>query len=76
MYYSSAPMIILVLVVTPGQLLSLNKELVSSTSPSTALNGAILPRDRNVGGIDIDTIVTPFGSIGLMVIVASIMPNS
>jgi len=76
MYDASAPMINPVLVVTPGQLLSLNKELVSSTSPSTALNGAILPRDRNVGGIDIDTIVTPFGSIGLMVIDPNIMPNS
>ena len=76
LYDASAPMINPVLVVTPGQALSLNKELVSSTTPSTALNGAIIPRDRNVGGIDIDTIVTPFGSIGLMVIDPNIMPNS
>ena len=76
MYDAQAPMINPVLVVTPGQLLSLNKELVEATSPATAMNAAILPRDRNIAGVDIDTIVTPFGAIGLMVIDPNIMPNS
>ena len=76
MYDAQAPMIQPVLVVTPGQLLSLNKELVEATSPATAMNAAILPRDRNIAGVDIDTIVTPFGAIGLMVIDPNIMPNS
>ena len=28
---------------------------------------AVLPRDRNIAGVDIDTIITPFGNIGLVV---------
>ena len=72
LYDASAPMINPVLVVTPKQLLALNKELVGGT---IGLAAAILPRDRNVAGIDIDTVVTPFGSIGMMVIDPNIMPS-
>ena len=43
MYDAQAPMIQPVLVVTPGQLLSLNKELVEATSPATAMTAAIIP---------------------------------
>ena len=46
------------------QLLDLNTE----HGGNVGITGAIIPRDRNVAGIDIDTVVTPFGSIGLMVI--------
>jgi hypothetical protein len=53
-----------VLFISPAMLLDLNKELVNPTV-SGALTGGILPRDRNVGGVDIDTIVTPFGAMGL-----------
>ena len=66
-----APMIQPVLVVTPKQLLALNKELLSGTIGTTA---AILPRDRNIAGVDIDTVITPFGSLGMMVIDGNIMP--
>ena len=38
--------------------------------------GAIIPRDRNVAVIDIDTVITPFGAIGLMVIDPDIMPDN
>ena len=60
---AGAPMRQPVLFVSPTMLLDLNKELVKATVGS--VNYGILPRDRNVGGVDIDTIVTPFGSIGL-----------
>ena len=71
MYDNHAPMSQPVLCVSPKQLLDLNNELVKGT---VDIAGAIIPRDRNVAGIDIDTIVTPFGSIGMMVIDPNIMP--
>jgi len=71
LYDAHAPMIQPVLCVNPKQLLDLNKELLSGT---VGITGAILPRDRSIAGIDIDTIVTPFGAIGLMVIDPNIMP--
>jgi len=71
LYDAHAPMQSPVLCVTPKQLLDLNKELLQGT---VGITGAIIPRDRNVAGIDIDTIVTPFGSIGMMVIDPNIMP--
>jgi len=61
-----------VLCVSPKQLLDLNNELVKGT---VDIAGAILPRDRNVAGIDIDTIITPFGSIGMMVLDPNIIPT-
>ena len=72
MYDNHAPMTQPVLCVSPKQLLDLNNELVKGT---VDIAGAILPRDRNVAGIDIDTIITPFGSIGMMVIDPNIMPS-
>jgi len=72
LYDAHAPMKQPVLVVTPKQLLALNKELAKGT---IGLAAAIIPRDRNVAGIDIDTVVTPFGSIGMMVIDPNIMPS-
>jgi hypothetical protein len=63
LYDAGAPMRQPVLFVSPTMLLDLNKELVSATVGS--VNYGILPRDRAVGGVDIDTIVTPFGQIGL-----------
>ena len=72
MYDNHAPMKQPVLCVTPQQLLDLNNELVKGT---VDIAGAIIPRDRNVAGIDIDTVITPFGSIGLMVIDPNIMPT-
>ena len=63
LYDAGAPMRQPVLFVSPTMLLDLNKELVKATVGS--VNYGILPRDRNVGGVDIDTIVTPFGSLGL-----------
>ena len=72
MYDNHAPMNQPVLCVTPQQLLDLNNELVKGT---VDIAGAIIPRDRNVAGIDIDTVITPFGSIGLMVIDPEIMPT-
>ena len=72
MYDNHAPMSQPVLCVTPQQLLDLNNELVKGT---VDIAGAIIPRDRNVAGIDIDTIITPFGSIGMMVIDPNIMPT-
>jgi len=65
LYDAQAPMQNLVLVVNPEQLLDLNKELINATVGST--NYAILPRERNVAGVDIDTVITPFGNIGLVV---------
>jgi hypothetical protein len=71
MYDNHAPMTNPVLCVSPKQLLDLNNELVKGT---VDIAGTILPRDRNVAGVDIDTVITPFGSIGLMVIDPDIMP--
>jgi hypothetical protein len=71
LYDAHAPMVQPVLCVTPKQLLDLNKELLAG---SVGITGAILPRDRNLAGIDIDVIVTPFGQIGMMVIDPNIMP--
>jgi hypothetical protein len=73
LYDAHAPMQSPVLCVSPKQLLDLNKELLAG---SVGITGAILPRDRSIAGIDIDTIVTPFGSIGLMVIDPNIMPSN
>lgn len=64
LYDAGAPLREPVLFISPQMLLDLNKELVNPTV-SGALTGGILPRDRNVGGVDIDTIVTPFGAMGL-----------
>ncbi len=72
MYDNHAPMKQPVLCVSPQQLLDLNNELVKGT---VDIAGAIIPRDRNIAGIDVDTVVTPFGSIGLMVIDPDIMPS-
>jgi len=63
LYDAGAPMRQPVLFVSPTMLLDLNKELINATVGS--VNYGILPRDRNVGGVNIDTIVTPFGQIGL-----------
>ena len=71
MYDNHAPMKQPVLSVSPAQLLDLNNELVKGT---VDIAGAIIPRDRNVAGIDVDTIITPFGSIGMMVIDPNILP--
>ena len=73
LYDAHAPMVQPVLCVTPKQLLDLNKELLAG---SVGITGAILPRDRNLAGIDIDVIVTPFGQIGMMVIDPNIMPDN
>ena len=73
MYDNHAPMSNPVLCVSPSQLLDLNNELVKGT---VDIAGAIIPRDRNVAGVDIDTVITPFGSIGLMVIDPDIMPDN
>ena len=72
LYDAHAPLRQPVLCVSPKQLLDLNTELVSG---NVGITGAIIPRDRNVAGVDIDTVVTPFGSIGLMVIDPDIFPT-
>jgi len=72
LYDAHAPLKQPVLCVSPKQLLDLNTELIAG---NVGITGAIIPRDRNVAGIDIDTVVTPFGSIGLMVIDPDIMPT-
>ena len=72
MYDNHAPMKAPVLCVSPQQLLDLNNELVKGT---VDIAGAIIPRDRNIAGVDIDTVITPFGSIGLMVIDPNILPS-
>ena len=74
LYDAHAPMQQPVLCVTPKQLLDLNKELLNNSLSGT--QAAILPRDRSIAGVDIDTIVTPFGSIGMMVIDPNIMPDN
>jgi len=71
LYDAHAPMVQPVLCISPKQLLDLNKELLAGT---VGITGAILPRDRNLAGIDIDVIVTPFGQIGMMVIDPNILP--
>ena len=71
LYDAHAPMVQPVLCLSPKQLLDLNKELLAGT---VGITGAILPRDRNLAGIDIDVIVTPFGQIGMMVIDPNILP--
>jgi len=71
LYDAHAPLKQPVLCVSPKQLLDLNKELLSGT---VGITGAILPRDRSIAGVDIDTVVTPFGSIGMMVIDPDILP--
>jgi hypothetical protein len=73
LYDAHAPLNQPVLCVTPKQLLDLNTELLQG---NVGITGAIIPRDRNVAGIDIDTVVTPFGSIGMMVIDPDIMPST
>ena len=47
----------------PGSILDLNQGLAASGNAQMA----VLPRDRNVAGVDIDSIITPFGNIGLVV---------
>ena len=71
LYDAHAPMVQPVLCISPKQLLDLNKELLAG---DVGITGAILPRDRNLAGIDIDVIVTPFGQIGMMVIDPNILP--
>ena len=71
LYDAHAPLKNPVLCVSPKQLLDLNKELLAG---NVGITGAILPRDRNLAGIDIDVIVTPFGQIGMMVIDPNIIP--
>ena len=73
LYDAHAPLKQPVLCVTPKQLLDLNTELIGG---NVGITGAILPRDRSVAGVDIDTVVTPFGSIGMMVIDPDIMPSN
>ena len=75
MYDAKSAMKQPVLLINPAQLLSLNKELVNPTV-SGVITPAILPRDRNVGGVDIDTVITPFGNIGLMVLDPDILPDN
>ena len=65
MYNAGAPMKNPVLFCSPSQLLDLNNEVIKGTAASGSTNYGILPRDRNVGGVDIDTLVTPFGTIGM-----------
>ena len=64
LYDAGAPMRNPVLFCQPTALLDLNKEMVNATVVS-GKNYGILPRDRNVGGVDIDTVVTPFGAMGM-----------
>ena len=75
MYDAKSAMKQPVLLINPAQLLSLNKELINPTV-SGVITPAILPRDRNVGGVDIDTVITPFGNIGLMVLDPDILPDN
>ena len=63
MYDAGAPMKNPVLFARPGSILDLNQNLAASGS----LQMAVLPRDRNIAGVSIDTIITPFGNIGLVV---------
>lgn len=63
MYDNGAPMQNPVLFARPASILDLNQGLAAAGN----LQMAVLPRDRNVAGVNIDTIVTPFGNIGLVV---------
>lgn len=63
MYDAGAPMQNPVLFARPASILDLNQGLAAAGN----LQMAVLPRDRNVAGVNIDTIVTPFGNIGLVV---------
>ena len=74
LYDANAPVKNPVLLVNSANLLELNKQLLSPQSGGTT--AAILPRDRNVGGVDIDTVVTPFGSIGMMVLDSNILGSN
>jgi len=59
MYDNGAPMQNPVLFARPASILDLNQGLAAAGN----LQMAVLPRDRNVAGVNIDTIVTPFGNI-------------
>src|SRR5210317_1666469 len=48
----------------------------TSTEATGGTTAAVLPRDRNVGGIDIDTVITPFGSIGMMALDGNILGSN
>jgi len=74
LYDASAPVKNPVLLVNSANMLELNKQLYNPQASGTT--AAVLPRDRNVGGIDIDTIITPFGSIGMMVIDSNILGSN
>lgn len=63
MYDNGAPMQNPVLFARPASILDLNQGLAAAGN----LQMAVLPRDRNVAGVNIDTIITPFGNIGLVV---------
>jgi len=47
-----------IIVINPAQKITLSNEYSNS--------GALAPRDRNVGGVDIDTLVTDFGTFGVV----------
>jgi len=74
LYDASAPVKNPVLLVNSANLLELNKQLYSPQSGGTT--ASVVQRDRNVGGIDIDTVVTPFGSIGMMVLDSNILGSN
>jgi len=74
LYDANAPVKNPVLLVNSANLLELNKQLHVPQSGGTT--AAVLPRDRNVGGINIDTVVTPFGSIGMMVLDSNILGSN
>jgi len=73
LYDAHAPLKQPVLCVSPAQVLALNKELLAG---NVGITGAIIPRDRSIAGIDVDTVVTPFGSIGMMVIDPDVLPSN
>jgi len=74
LYDANAPVKNPVLLVNSANLLELNKQLHVPQSGGTT--AAVLPRDRNVGGINIDTVITPFGSIGMMVLDSNILGSN
>ena len=74
LYDANAPVKNPVLLVNSANLLELNKQLHTPQSGGTT--AAVLPRDRNVGGIDIDTVITPFGSIGMMALDGNILGSN
>ena len=47
-----------IILVNPAQKITLSSEYSNS--------GALAPRDRNIGGVDIDTLVTDFGTFGVV----------